>query len=62
MFTESGITIGNDSTRVTDLPPSTKQPAAQAVHVNQQEDVDDEKWSWIHHCDEVVRNLPIGLA
>ena len=62
LSSESEVSIGNGSTEVTDVPPPSKQPAAQAIQVDQQGDDDNQKWSWIYHCDEVISNLPIGLA
>lgn len=62
MSTKSEATIGDDSAEVTEVPPSSKEPAAQTVEVGQQGDDDKQKWSWIQHCDEVIANLPIGLA
>jgi len=62
MFTKSGVTIDNGSTQVTDIPGSTNEPVVQTNESSQQGDGDDQKWSWIYHCDEVIANLPIGLA
>lgn len=59
---KSEVSIGNASTEVTDVPPSSKEPAAQAIQVGQQGEDENQKWSWIYHCDEVISNLPIGLA
>ena len=62
MFTKSGVTIDNGSTEVTDVPGSRKEPAVQMTQSGQQGNDDDQKWSWIYHCDKIIGNLPIGLA
>ena len=62
MFTKSGVTIDNGSTEVTDVSESRNEPAVQTNESSQQENDDNQEWSWIYHCDEVIGNLPIGLA
>ena len=62
MSNTSGVTVGNDSTEVTDVRPALEESAAETVQVGQQKEDDNQRWSWIYHCDEVVGNLPIGLA
>jgi hypothetical protein len=62
MFSKSGVTIRNGSTEVTDVRPTGKESAAETVQVGQQGEDDNQRWSWIYHCDEVISNLPIGLA
>jgi hypothetical protein len=61
-FTKSGVTIGNGSTAVTDVPESRTEAAVQTNESGRQRDDDSKKWGWIHHCDQVISNLPIGLA
>jgi hypothetical protein len=62
MSSKSEVSIGSGSSKATDVPPSSKEPAAQTIQVGQQGDDDNQKWSWIYRCDEVISNLPIGLA
>jgi hypothetical protein len=62
MFSKSGVTIRNGSTEVTDVRPTGKESVAETVQVGQQGEDDNQRWSWIYHCDEVISNLPIGLA
>ena len=62
MFTKSGVTIDNGPTEVTDVSGSRNEPAVQTNESSQQGNDDNQKWSWIHHCDEVMSNMPIGLA
>jgi hypothetical protein len=62
MFTKSGVTIDNGSTEVTDVSGSRNEPAVQTNESSQQGNDDNQKWSWIYHCDEVISNMPIGLA
>ena len=46
----------------TEVPGSSNEPASQTNESGQQRDEDRQKWGWIHHCDEVISHLPIGLA
>jgi hypothetical protein len=62
MLPKSAVTIANDSTEATDVPKSSKEPASQTNESGQQRDDDRQNWDWIHHCDEVISNLPIGLT
>src|SRR5262249_16506143 len=62
MLSKSETTIRNGSTEVTDVRPPGKESAAEMVQVGQQGEDDNQGWSWIYHCDEVISNLPIGLA
>ena len=62
MSSQSEVSIGSGLSKPTDAPPSSKELATQAIEVGQQGDDDNQRWSWIHHCDEVISNLPIGLA
>ena len=62
MFTKSGVTIDNGSTEVTDVSGSRNEPAVQTNESSQQGNDDNQKWSWIYHCDEVIGNMLIGLA
>ena len=62
MFSKSGVTIRKGSTEVTDVRPAGEESAAETVQVGQQGEDDNQSWSWIYHCDEVISNLPIGLA
>jgi hypothetical protein len=62
MSSKSEVSIGSGSSKVTDVSPSSKEPPAQTIQVGQQRDDDNQKWSWIYRCDEVISNLPIGLA
>ena len=61
MFPKSVVTKVNDSTETADALGSTNEPASQTNESGQQRDDDGQKWGWIHHCDEVISNLPIGL-
>lgn len=45
-----------------DLIQSDPSEFAETLQVGQQGDDDNQRWSWIHHCDEVISKLPIGLA
>jgi hypothetical protein len=62
MFPKSAVTIVNDSTEAADVPGSRNEPASQTNESGQQRGDDRQKWGWIHHCDEVISNLPIGLT
>ena len=62
MFIKSDVTSRNGSTEVTDIRLAGKESAAETVQVGQQGEDDNQRWSWIYHCDEVISNLPIGLA
>ena len=62
MLSKSEVTIRNGSSEVTDVRPANKESAAETVQVSQQGEDDNQRWSWIYHCDEVISNLPIGLA
>jgi hypothetical protein len=62
MFNKSGVTIDNGSTEVTDVSESRNEPAVQTNESSQQGNDDNQEWSWIYHCDEVISNMPIGLA
>jgi hypothetical protein len=62
MFTKSGVTIDNGSTEVTDVSGSRNEPAVQTNESSQQGNDENQKWSWIYRCDEVISNMPIGLA
>ena len=62
MFTKSGVTIDNGSTEVTDVPGSRNEPGLQTNESGQEGNDDNQKWSWIYHCDEVISNMPIGLT
>jgi len=62
MFPKSAVTIVNDSTEAADVPGSSNEPASETNESGQQRDDDRQKWGWIHHCDEVISNLPIGLT
>jgi hypothetical protein len=48
MFLKSGPTIGNGSTRVIDVPGSSKEPRVQVIGFGEQRDDDYQKWSTIH--------------
>ena len=60
MFAKSAV--ANDSTEAADLQGSSNEPASQTNESCQQRDDDRQKWALIHHCDEVMANLPIGLT
>ena len=60
MFAKSAV--ANDSTEATDVQGSSNEPASQTNESGQQRDDDRQKWDWIHHCDEIISNLPIGLT
>ena len=60
MFAKSAV--ANDSTEATDVQGSSNEPASQTNESRQQRDDDRQKWALIHHCDEVIANLPIGLT
>jgi hypothetical protein len=62
MFTKSGVTIDDGSTEVTDVSGSSNEPGSQTHESDRQRDDDNQKWSWIYHCDEVISNMPIGLT
>jgi len=62
MSNTPGVTVRNDSTDVVDILGSVKEPAVQTIHSGHQRADDNQKWSWIYHCDEVIRDLPIQLA
>jgi len=62
MFPKSAVTILNDSTATADVLRSSNEPASQTNESGPQRDDDRQKWGWIHHCDEVISNLPIGLT
>ena len=62
MLGKSGVTSRKDSAEVTDVRPADKQSPAETVQVGQQGEDDNQRWSWIYHCDEAISNLPIGLA
>ena len=62
MSNTPGVTGRNDSTDVVDILGSVKEPAVQTIQSGQQRADDNQKWSWIYHCDEVIRDLPIQLA
>ena len=62
MVPESVGTKANDSTKAADVLGSGNEPASQTNESDQQRDDDRQKWGWIHHCDEVISNLPIGLT
>jgi len=59
--TRSGVTIGDGSTEVTEIPESRNEPDV-PNECGRQIDDESQKWGWIHHCDQVISNLPIGLA
>ncbi|MBV8967656.1 MAG: hypothetical protein JO331_01160 [Verrucomicrobia bacterium] len=56
------VTQVNESTKAAEVPGSSTEPASQTNEPGQQRDDDRKKWEWIHHCDEVISNLPIGLT
>ena len=60
MFAKSAV--ANDSTEATDVQGSSNEPASQTIESGPQRDDDRQKWDWIHHCDEIISNLPIGLT
>ena len=62
VFPKSVVTQVNESTEAAEVPASSNEPASQANESGQQIDDDRQKWGWIHHCDEVINNLPIGLT
>lgn len=62
MLSKSGVAIRNGSTEVTDVRPAGEESAVETVQVGQQGEDDNQRWSWIYHCDEVISNLPVGLA
>ena len=62
MFPKSAVTILNDSTATGDVLRSSNEPASQTIESGPQRDDDRQKWDWIHHCDEAISNLPIGLT
>ena len=62
MFPKSAVMKVNDSTEAADVPGSSNEPASQTNESGQPGDEDRQKWGWIHHCDEVISNLPIGLT
>ena len=62
MFPKSAVTIVNDSIGAADVPGSSNEPASHVNESGQLRDDDRQKWAWIHHCDEVISNLPIGLT
>ena len=62
MFPKSVVTKVNDSTEAADVAGSSNEPGSQTHESDRQRDDDRQKWGWIHHCDEVISNLPIGLT
>ena len=52
----------NESTDVAEVPGSSTEPALQTNESGHQRDDDRKKWEWIHHCDEIISKLPIGLT
>ena len=62
VFPKSVVTQVNESTEAAEVPGSSNEPASQTNESGQQRDDDRQKWDWIHHCDEVISNLPIGLT
>ena len=60
MFAKSAV--ASDSTEAADVQGSSNEPASQTNESGQQRDDDRQKWALIHHCDEVMANLPIGLT
>ena len=62
MFPKFVVTQVNESTEAAEVPGSSNEPASQTNESGQQRDDDRQKWGWIHHCDEVISNLPIGLT
>ena len=62
VFPKSVVTQVNESTEATEVPGSSDEPASQTNESGQQRDEDRQKWGRIHHCDEIISNLPIGLT
>jgi hypothetical protein len=62
VFPKSVATQVNESTEAVEVPGSSNEPASQTNESGQQGDDDRQKWDWIHHCDEAISNLPIGLT
>ena len=62
MFPKSTVTMVNDSTEKANVLGSSIEPASQTNESGPERDGDSQKWAWIHHCDEVISNLPIGLT
>jgi hypothetical protein len=62
VFPKSVVTQVNESTGAAEVPGSSDEPASQTNESGQQRDDDRQKWGWIHHCDDVISNLPIGLT
>ena len=62
MFTKAGVTVGDGSTNVTDVPGSRNEPDVLTDESGRQGNEDNQKWSWVYQCDEVIGKLPIGLA
>ena len=62
MFPKSAVYRVYDSIGAADVPGSSNEPASHVNESGQQRDDDRQKWAWIHHCDEVISNLPIGLT
>ena len=58
MSNTPGVTVSNDSTDMVDI----LESAGQTIHSGHQRADDNQKWSWIYHCDEVIRDLQIQLA
>ena len=62
MFPKSVVTHVNESTEAAEVPGSSDESASPTNESDQQRDEDRQKWDWIHHCDEVIGNLPMGLT
>ena len=62
MSNTPGVTVRNDSTDVVDILGSVEEPVVQTIQSGHQRADDNQKWGWIYHCDEIIGNLPIGLA
>ena len=62
MFPKSIVTQANESTEAAEVRGSCNEPASRTNESGQQRNDDKQKWDWIHHCDEVISNLLIGLT
>jgi hypothetical protein len=62
VFPKSVVRQVNESTEAAEVAGSSNELASQTNESGQRGDDDRQKWGWIHHCDEVISNLPIGLT
>jgi len=62
MLPKSAVTIVTDSTVVAGASVSSNEPASQTNDYAQPGADDRLDWVWIHRCDAVISDLPIGLT